>query len=91
MKDIFSHGYYLYVVPTDLQEMESFALSEAFSVSFWSDEGCILGIENIQAYHLKPCELLYLRQTSIIRVSMKLHLELLFYPPKSFTCAIYFV
>lgn len=51
----------------------------------------ILVFENI--LNVSPEEAMYLRLTSVIRVSIDLHLKLLFYvrPPKSRRGAIYFV
>lgn len=46
-----------------------------FLFSFGEMRIVFLGIENILVHHLKPCELLYFRQTSIIRESIILHLE----------------
>ena len=51
-----------------------------FLFSFGEMRIVFLGIENILVHHLKLCELLYLRQTSIIRESIKLYLKLLFLP-----------
>ena len=75
----------MYAVLTDWHKMEEFASNEDFCGYYlWRDEG-----RNVWAYHPKPCESLYLRETSIIRLYINLHLELPLYTPKS--RAIYFV